>query len=82
MLDSFPAGLVHTLWNDAPERMRHTIVVESWMARTPLRNAKALALPCVSRTWRHRRPVGDPDKVLVSSSRTMSNSPRVPTIRS
>ena len=67
MLETFPGSPVHTLWDDAPDRMRGTRVAESWMARTPLRHTKALALPFMSPTWRHRRAFGDPDRILVSS---------------
>lgn len=67
MIEAFPGAPVHALWNDAPERTRGVTVRESWMARTPLRSAKALALPFFSPTWRHRTPIGTPDKLLVSS---------------
>ena len=53
------------LWSDAPELLGRT-VTESWIARTPLRNHKPLALPAMLPTW--RMPLGsDPDWVLVSS---------------
>ncbi|MGB4135796.1 MAG: glycosyltransferase [Microbacterium sp.] len=67
MIEAFPGSVVHTLWNDAPERTRPTQVRESWMANTPLRRAKALALPLMDPTWRTRRTAGSPSRVLVSS---------------
>lgn len=67
MIEAFPGAPVHALWNDAPERMSGVDVHESWMARTPLRRAKALALPFFAPTWRHRTAVDSPDALLVSS---------------
>lgn len=67
MIEAFPGAPVHTLWNDAPERTRGVTVRESWMARTPLREVKALALPFFSPTWRSRAAIGTPDALLVSS---------------
>ncbi|MDR2999348.1 MAG: glycosyltransferase [Microbacterium sp.] len=67
MIEAYPGAPVHALWNDAPARMQGVDVRESWMARTPLRDRKALALPFFDPTWRRRTAVGTPDKVLVSS---------------
>ncbi|SFR94567.1 Glycosyltransferase involved in cell wall bisynthesis [Microbacterium sp. cf046] len=65
MADAFPDADVRVLWSDAPELFDRT-VTESWLARTPLRHHKALALPAMLPTW--RLPLGsDPDWVLVSS---------------
>ncbi|REJ08016.1 glycosyltransferase family 4 protein [Microbacterium bovistercoris] len=47
----YPDAAVHALWNDAPERFPG--VGETWLARTPLRRRKALALPLEPATWRH-----------------------------
>ena len=41
-------------------------MTESWIARTPLRNHKVLALPAMLPTWR-MPDSGDPDWMLVSS---------------
>jgi len=49
----FPDARVHALWNDAPDRFAPEIVSETWLARTPLRRRKALALPLEPLTWRH-----------------------------
>ena len=65
MTQAFPQADVRVLWSDAPELLGRT-VTESWIARTPLRNHKPLALPAMLPTW--RMPLGsDPDWVLVSS---------------
>ncbi len=66
MVEAFPEADILTLWNDDPEHRysgRH--VQESWLARTPLRRSKALALPFMAPTWRNRR--GAYDWALVSS---------------
>lgn len=62
----FPDADVLCLWNDAPERALGRRVRETWLARTPLRRHKALALPLMPVTW--RLPRGPrPDWLLVSS---------------
>lgn len=50
-----PDADVLCLWNDAPERYRGRDVQETWLARTPLRRHKALALPLMPITWSARR---------------------------
>lgn len=67
MSEAYPGADVYTLWNDAPERLPGVVIRESWMARTPLRNHKALAMPLMSPTWRRRRSSQHLDRVLVSS---------------
>ena len=53
------------LWNDTPERYGARDVRETWLARTPLRRRKALALPLMPAIWRlPQRPY---DWALVSS---------------
>ncbi len=52
----YPDAPVVTLWNDAPDRFEPGRVHESWLARTPLRHHKALALPFMPTTWRHLGP--------------------------
>ena len=65
MTDAFPDADVRVLWNDTPELIDRQIS-ESWIARTPLRRNKVLALPAMLPTW--RLPLGShPDWVLVSS---------------
>src|SRR5256885_922448 len=66
MLEAFPAAELLCLWNDAADRFPSVKVRESWLARTPLRRNKALALPLMSRTWR-RTNISEYDWALVSS---------------
>lgn len=53
------------LWNDAPERFPHSRIIESPLARTPLRRSKMLSMPFQPVVW--RRVPGDYDTALVSS---------------
>jgi glycosyltransferase involved in cell wall biosynthesis len=65
MAEAFPQADVRVLWSDAP-RLLGREITESWLARSPLRQYKALALPAMLPTW--RLPLGStPDWVLVSS---------------
>ena len=61
----FPDADMLCLWNDAPERYTDRRVRETWLARTPLRNHKAFALPLMPSTW--RVPQRGYDWTLVSS---------------
>jgi glycosyltransferase involved in cell wall biosynthesis len=61
-----PDADVLCLWNDAPERYPGRNVRETWLARTPLRHHKALALPLMPITWSARRRPHH-DWALVSS---------------
>jgi glycosyltransferase involved in cell wall biosynthesis len=65
MMDAFPEAGVRVLWDDTPV-LDGREVTESWIARTPLRNNKALALPAMLPTWRMPSP-GSPEWMLVSS---------------
>ncbi|MBG6056996.1 glycosyltransferase involved in cell wall biosynthesis [Cryobacterium sp. MP_M3] len=49
----FPDASITALWDDAPERFAAGRVSETWLARSPLRRHKALALPLMPTTWRH-----------------------------
>ena len=60
----FPDADVLCLWDNAGRYPGRT-VVESGLARTPLRRSKALALPAMPFVWRDRP--GDYDFALVSS---------------
>ncbi|WP_104044896.1 glycosyltransferase [Arthrobacter sp. ZGTC412] len=62
----FPDAPITCLWNDAPERFLQGRVSETWLASTPLRHKKSLALPFMPETWRH---LGDSDAewILCSS---------------
>jgi glycosyltransferase involved in cell wall biosynthesis len=66
MASAFPDADISCLWNDAPGRFPGRSVKESWLARTPLRRNKALALPFMPATW-SRASVKEHDFVLVSS---------------
>ncbi len=60
----FPDSDRYCLWNMSEGRFSD--VAETWLARTPLRGRKALALPLMPFAWR-RLPVTDADWVLCSS---------------
>lgn len=66
MAAAFPSADIFCLWNDAKTRYRHGRVSESWLAQTPLRRHKALALLAMPGVWRHLHP-GDYDWALISS---------------
>jgi glycosyltransferase involved in cell wall biosynthesis len=57
VLDQFvkiaPKLDVLSLWNDDSSRYPEIQVHQSWMAKTPLRRRKALALPVMPFYWRH-----------------------------
>jgi glycosyltransferase involved in cell wall biosynthesis len=55
MGQAFPDAEVLCLWNDSTGRFAPERVRESWMARTPLRHSKALALPLMPAVWRTLR---------------------------
>lgn len=61
----FPDADIQVLWNDAGDRFDGAY--ESWLARTPLRKSKALALPFMLPTWRHLPARKQYDWMLVSS---------------
>lgn len=64
---AFPDAGIQCLWDDAPERFPEHRVHETWMARTPLRRHKALALPFSVPTWRALRPGVSYDWMLIGS---------------
>lgn len=65
MIDAYPDAGVRVLWDDT-RLLDGREVTESWIARTPLRNNKPMALPLMIPTW--RAPMADtPDWMLVSS---------------
>lgn len=68
LVGAFPDANVLTLWNDAPDRYLAGKVIESPLARTPLRGRKALSLPFQAVAW----PAamlgrGNVDRIIVSS---------------
>lgn len=62
----FPDAPIVSLWDDAPARFAAGRVSETWLARTPLRRHKALALPLMPETWRHLG-ASDAEWILCSS---------------
>lgn len=67
MLEALPDSEFACLWNDDDERFKDQEVHESWIARTPLRGRKALALPLMPATWRYAWRKQAPEWVLTSS---------------
>lgn len=63
---AFPDADLRVLWDDAPGRF-DTLSTETWLARTPVRRHKALALPLTIPTWRLLGGARDYDWMLVSS---------------
>lgn len=66
MAGIYPDADIVCLWNDSVGRFEPSRIRESWMARTPLRRSKALAVPFMPTTWR-RMPNRDYDFSLISS---------------
>lgn len=64
--ETFPQAPVLCLWNDSTGRFSPDRVQETWLARTPLRRSKAVALPVTTITWRLLRDRGY-DWALISS---------------
>lgn len=62
----YPASDILCLWNDSVGRFDEKSVHESWLAKTPLRRSKALALPFMPATWRGLENRGY-DWALISS---------------
>lgn len=68
LVEAFPDANVLTLWNDAPDRYSTGKVIESPLARTPLRGRKALTVPLQALAW-PAAMIGrnDVDRIIVSS---------------
>jgi glycosyltransferase involved in cell wall biosynthesis len=62
----YPSAETVCLWNDDPDRFPRDRTHESWLARTPLRGRKALALPLMPIVWR-TLPYGPYDWAILSS---------------
>ncbi|UWF77882.1 MULTISPECIES: glycosyltransferase [Microbacterium] len=76
MARAFPDAGIRCLWDDAPERFGGR-ARESWLARTPLRRHKALALPFMVPTW--RRLAADPEaEWMLVSSHLFAHHARMP----
>lgn len=52
MSDTFPDAKIVCLWNESGGRFAESRLQESWLARTPLRRHKAVALPLMPAVWR------------------------------
>lgn len=64
---TFPDAPIYCLWNDAPERFAPGRVRESWLANTPLRKVKPLALLFMPFVWRRLKIDFQPDWILTST---------------
>lgn len=67
MASAFPDSDIQCLWNDDAGTFESRNVYETWLANTPLRRAKALALPFMVPTWRALRGHRPYDWMLISS---------------
>jgi glycosyltransferase involved in cell wall biosynthesis len=67
MAATFPDASISCLWDDYPARFAGRTVRESWLARTPLRKHKSLAVPFMLPTWRYLSTEHKPDWLLCSS---------------
>lgn len=62
----YPHADLVCLWDDSEGRFDSARVTETWLARTPLRRSKALALPVMPLAWRHLKN-HDYDWALIST---------------
>jgi glycosyltransferase involved in cell wall biosynthesis len=78
MADEYPDADLFGLWNDAPDRYADRRVIESRLARTPLRGRKALAVPILPVLW--SRGLGHLDEYdwALVSSHLFAHQARVP----
>lgn len=67
MARAFPDADIQCLWDDAPHRFADRPVRETWLAKTPLRSHKALALPFTVGAWRRLRAEKVYEWMLISS---------------
>ena len=66
-VDAFPDADIRCLWNDTRgDRYPGRRIQESWLASTPLRNHKAIAVPFMLNAWRNL-PNAEYDWALISS---------------
>ncbi|WP_427129496.1 glycosyltransferase [Pseudarthrobacter sp. S9] len=66
MAKALPDDEIFCLWSDASDRFPGRTIRESWLSRSPLRRAKAAALPFMAATWR-AVDLSSYDSVVVSS---------------
>ena len=67
MRTAFPDAGIRCLWNDDPGPFKGAHAEESWLAKTPMRKSKALALPFMPDTWRRWPGRVDADWALINS---------------
>jgi glycosyltransferase involved in cell wall biosynthesis len=65
LLDAFPDAHVRALWNDNSKMF--PMATQSWIAQTPFRGHKALAMPLMPATWRHMNGKASYDWLLANS---------------
>ncbi|QHC60074.1 glycosyltransferase [Rathayibacter sp. VKM Ac-2760] len=75
MTEAFSDADVRVLWSDADAVVGRP-VTESWLARTPLRRHKILALPAMLPTW--RLPMSEPHEWVLVSSHLFAHHVRTP----
>lgn len=66
LADLYPDAEIRCLWDADRQWFSDRIVNESWIARTPLRGHKGLALPLMPAAWRAVQ-FKDPSRIIVSS---------------
>ncbi|MGV9712269.1 glycosyltransferase [Gordonia sp. NPDC003424] len=66
LISTFPDADLQVLWKDTANEYP-TRVYETWIARTPLRRHKAIAIPFILPTWRMLTPARNYEWLLVSS---------------
>jgi glycosyltransferase involved in cell wall biosynthesis len=64
---AFPGADLECLWSDVAAPCPGHEVTESWLARTPLRHHKAMAMPFMLAAWRRRSARKDYEWILASS---------------
>jgi glycosyltransferase involved in cell wall biosynthesis len=75
MSSALPRAEKYVLWNECADLADLPELRQSWLARTPLRNHKAIALPLMPIAWRtlSRRPYD----VVVSSSHAFAHTAKL-----
>ena len=69
----YPDADLVTPWLNAPQRFASHRVRELWIARSPLRGHKALAVPFLAAAWRHAVPVDTQYEWVIASSHLFSH---------
>jgi glycosyltransferase involved in cell wall biosynthesis len=80
---AMPDSEIRCLWAESTTNHLAAPVQESWLAKTPLRGRKALAMPFMSPTWTRMRADKKYDWMLVSSHlfahhARLRNQPQIP----